>query len=102
MQKEKNQKVQASEVSDAVIYKLQKPFKFGDTLFEQLVIQAPKTKHLRKMPLQPSPDDILNLVSVLSGTSSVELNDFASVDYYGVLECMGKLLADGLEIGEKV
>jgi hypothetical protein len=101
MQKETKKVKAPEELSGVTVYKLQRPVKFGETLISQIEIQAPKTKHLRKMPLQPSPDDILNLVSVLSGTSSVELNEFESVDYYGVLECMGKLLADGLEIGDR-
>lgn len=101
MQK-KDTKKASDDLSGATVYQLKKPIKFGEEMVEQIIIQPPKTKHLRKMPLQPSPDDIMNLVSVLSGTTSAEINELGSVDYYGLLNCMGELLADGLEIGEKV
>ncbi len=97
----KVQRETSESMSGVTTYVLKKPIKFGEEIIEKIVIQPPKAKHLRKMPLQPSPDDIMNLISVLSGTSSAELGELESVDYYELLNCMGKLLADGLEIGEK-
>ena len=47
--------------------KLDDPVKFGSELVDTLEMSVPKAKHIRKLPVQPTLDDILKICADLAG-----------------------------------
>lgn len=75
--------------------KLTYPVEFDNQTIEEITLQRPKGKHLKKMPATPGMNDLLALASRVSGLAPVIFDELDGVDVTAVCEAIGDFLSDG-------
>jgi len=71
---------------------LSEPVEFGQKTITELTLQEPKAKHLRKINLPPTMDDLLNIASKLAGEAPAVIDELAARDALRVAEVIGGFL----------
>lgn len=77
------------------IIKLDFPIDWDGQTIEEIVLQRPKGKHLKKMPGEPGIKDLLALASRVSGHPSMIFDELDGSDVTKVCEAIGDFLSDG-------
>jgi len=81
MEKTKSYKHQDLETRDGkYVFPLTKPVKYGKDTFEELLLDEPKGKHLRKMPAEPTTGDMLNMAGSLAGEANSLIDELPMKD----------------------
>lgn len=75
--------------------KLAYPVEFDQKVFDEITLQRPKGKHLKKMPSEPSMKDLLALASRVSGVPPLVFEELDGVDVTNICEAIGDFLTDG-------
>lgn len=91
-QVEKEHERQMAPRKKEVVVKLVEPITFGSETIKEVVLKAPKGKHLKLLPPNPALKDILNMASKVSGVSSAVIDEMCSTDVIAIAEAMGELL----------
>jgi hypothetical protein len=60
--------------------KLIKPFQYGSGTISELDIREPKAKDFRRMPMQPTMGDMLNLLGSLTGHAPSVIDELSVED----------------------
>jgi hypothetical protein len=80
-------------------FKLEHPFTFGSTHFEELTIEKMTVKHLRLIAKKENSDlKLLALVGHLTGLHDAEVDAMDTRDYERLMEILAPFLPNGLKI----
>ena len=86
----------------SIKYSLKKPFQFGAEYISELNISEPKSKHLRKLPVDTKSwtfEHIIDLVVSISNEPTSKIDMLSIQDLNGIMEVVGPFLEDSQEIG---
>lgn len=81
--------------------KLREPIQVGTELISKLIINKPKAKHIRSLPVQPSTGDILDLAGKLCGQPPSTIDELSIEDCKELLDIVGDFIEPGQTIGKK-
>lgn len=62
------------------ILPLENPIVIGDKKVDSLILQEPKTKHLRRLSSTPNMDEIMEIVGDLAGETDSVINELSMTD----------------------
>lgn len=79
-------------VDGRYIIPLKYPFYLGDQEIKELKMRKPLTKHIRKLPPEPTNNDMLTIVEVLSDESKGVIDRLDCQDSIAAMEFVGKFL----------
>ena len=68
------------------IIKLKRPFEYGEKTFSQFELEEPKVKHLRKLPSNPTMNDMLKMIGLLAQESDSVLDRVSPRDLPALTE----------------
>ncbi len=75
--------------------KLAYPIEWDGKTLDEIVLQRPKGKHLKKMPGEPGIKDLLALASRVSGLPPMVFDELDGLDVTAVCEAIGDFLSVG-------
>ncbi len=80
MKKKNNILDELEEKNGKFILKLIKPIEFGSEEITELELIEPKAKHIRKLPANPTTDDVLKIIGQLSNQSDSVIDEISLKD----------------------
>lgn len=83
----------------SVKYTLQEPFNFGSEEITEIVLKRPKGKHLKKLPMEPTMGDFLDLAARLCDRSPAFIDEMDVIDVQEVAEIVQGFLGNGQKTG---
>lgn len=82
-----------------VTVKLKEPVQFGSQVVDELVLRRPKAKDFRRLPMEPTLGDILDLAGALSGQPKPVIDELGVEDLMEVSRIVGDFMPGGLASG---
>lgn len=92
MEIEKEIEKQTAPRKREIAVKLVEPITFGSETISEVVLKAPRGKHLKLLPPNPALKDILTMASKVSGVSGAVIDEMCAADVIAIAEAMGELL----------
>jgi hypothetical protein len=80
--------------------KLIYPVEYDGTKYSELEVRRPKMKHLKKMPADPTVDDLMALSVKLTDLPVKVIEELDAKDGMALLGVIGGFLSGGQETGE--
>ena len=78
---------------------LVEPVNFGSEEVTEVVLQRPKGKHLRKLPMDPGVGDFLDLAGNLCGRPRTFMDELDAEDVMKIAEAVADFLPGGTPTG---
>lgn len=83
-----------------VTVELKEPIEFGSETITEIVVNKPKGKHFRKLPVEPKlMDELWPFACAICNQPAKVLDELGADDFIAVMEVVGNFMPDGLEIG---
>jgi len=75
--------------------KLAYPIEWDGKIIEEITLQRPRGKHLKKMPSDPGIKDLMALASRVSGQPAIIFDELDGIDVTAICEAIGDFLTSG-------
>jgi len=85
---------------EPVTVKLQYPVEFDNKIYEEITLQRPKGKHLKKMNKDAGLEDLLVLACKVTGIPNKVFEEMDGADCITIAEQLGDFLESGQKIGK--
>lgn len=82
-------------------FTLKHPIQFGSETVTELDLRAPKARDFRKMPMQPTMGDIMDLIAALSGRPPSVVDEMHVEDLAEVANAVAGFFGTGPATGPK-